>query len=164
MKLRRLLKILLLLVCVLLTGFLSAFMYAVFFEENTPFDYGLLTPLFMMLTGFLSVAYHIKTLKFYSVKTKLLYFKDLVLWVGNVLFALSQVLTALYLVYKFYTVYEVNPNNQIYIAYLIVFLMFVLGVCLILEAKNLYSRIQKSTTDVFKASIDDIGGDIQNEP
>ena len=163
MKLRRLLKILLLVVCIVLTGFLSFFMYIVFLDESTPFEYGMLIPVFMMLTGFLSVAYHIKTLKFYSVKTKLLSFKDLVLWVANALFAIALILAALYLAYKLYTVYEVKPNNQIYIAYLIVFLMFVLGVCLILEAKNLYSRIQKSTTDVFKASIDDIGGDIQNE-
>ena len=163
MKLRRLLKILLLVVCIVLTGFLSFFMYIVFFDESTPFEYGMLIPVFMALTGVLSVAYHIKTLKFYSVKTKLLYFKDLVLWVANALFAIALILAALYLAYKLYLVYEVKPNNQIYIAYLIVFLMFVLGVCLILEAKNLYSRIQKSTTDVFKASIDDIGGDIQNE-
>lgn len=158
MKFKRVLKIILLITSVLFTGFLSVLMYVVFYVENAPFEYSMLIPLSMISTGFLSVSYHFKTLKFYNIETKQIMFKEPVLWGGNILFALSLVLTGLYLGYIFHTVYETNLNDKIYIAYIVILLMLVFGICLVIEARNLYNQILKSDADLFKGSIDDIGG------
>lgn len=163
MKLKRILKIALLIVSIALTGFLVALMYTVFYIENARFEYSMLIPLFMIPTGILSIGYHFKTIKFYSLKSKATGFKDVVLWVGNTLFATSQVLTALYLSYSLYLLYQTNQNTEVYIAYMVCLLMFIFGLCLFLETYHLYKRIIKTEEDLFKGSIDDITGIDQNQ-
>lgn len=158
MKLKRILKIALLIVSIALTGFLVALMYTVFYIENARFEYSMLIPLFMIPTGVLSVIYHFKTLKYYNLKNTVFGLKDVVIWVGNALFALSQILTALYLTYSLYWITIRNQNTEIYIAMVICFFMLVLGVCLAIEEYYLYKRILKNEDDLFKGSIDDIKG------
>ncbi|WNH11251.1 hypothetical protein [Thalassobellus suaedae] len=156
MKFKRALKITLLIICVLHTGFVIALMYFVLLVEKESFEYSMLIPLFMIITGVLSISYNFKTLKLYNPKIEIIVFKDAVLWVGNLLFALSQILTSLYLVYL--TFNHHNQNTQFYMAFSICFVMLVLGLCLIIEAHNLYKRILISNKDLYKRTIDDIKG------
>ena len=163
MRLKRILKISLLIISIALTGFLVALMYIVFYIENARFEYSMLIPLFMIPAGVLSVVYHFKTMRFYGLKSKATGFKDVVLWVGNTLFAISQVLTAFYLLYSLYLLYQTNQNTEVYIAYMVCLLMFVFGLCLFLETYHLYKRIIKTDADLFKGSIDDITGVDKNQ-
>lgn len=157
MKSKRILKIILLVIGILLTGFISVLMYVVCIENGEPFVYSMLPPLSMIVTGGLSTAYHFKTFKFYSLKTSRLFIKETVLWVGNALFTLSIILMALYLVYKIYEDYKTSDNDVIYIVFIIIVIMLVFGISLAIEALNIYRRVIKSNKDLFKASIDDIG-------
>lgn len=155
MKFKRALKIILLTVCVFLTGGEIVVMYFVLLSMKESFNYRMFIPLFMISLGVLSIVYHFKTLRLYNSITKIIVFKDEVLWFGNILFALSQISASLYLIYK------ISIDNQAtdkFIVFAICFVMLVLGLCLIIEAHNLYKRILISNKDLYKRTIDDIKG------
>lgn len=163
MKLKRILKIALLIVSIVITGFLVALMYTVFYIENARFEYSMLIPLLIIPTGVLSIIYHFKTLRFYSFKTNAIGFKDVVLWVGNGLLALSLILTSLYLTYSLYSVFIRNQNTELYFAMAICFFMLISGLSLAIEEYHLYKRIVKIDEDLFKGTIDDIKGVDENQ-
>ena len=125
MKLKRVLKIILLTLCVLISGFLIVLIYMVLFVENASLESSLIFPFFMISTGVLSVSYHAKTLKFYNFKIKTFFLNNVVLWIGNVVFALTQIFTSLYLSYSFYNVFKSKKTTEIYMACAICFLLFV---------------------------------------
>ncbi len=103
MKIKRFFKIVLLICSLVLTSISIVLMYTVIVVEGSSFEYSMLIPLSMIPTGILSVIYHIKTLKYYSLNYVYKDLKDSFLWVGNLLFAGSVFLMTFFMLYSIYS-------------------------------------------------------------
>ncbi len=162
MKIKRFLKIVLLICCFVLTSISIALMYTVIILENNPFEYSMLIPLLMISTGILSIIYHFKTLKYYSLNIIVKDLKDGFLWVGNLLFAISILSMGLFLFYSIFNIKGINLRPEFF--YMVAFcsIIFLIGVILIIEERWLYKKIinikkqsQIDRIDNIKGSHDD---------
>lgn len=158
MKIKRFLKIVLLICCFVLTSISIALMYTIIIVENNSFEYSMLIPLSMIPTGVLSIIYHIKTLKHYSINYVYKDLNDSFLWVGNLLFAISISSMALSMIYSFYGIREIDLNPKLFYALIFCGVILLIGMILILEEKWLYKKrhIIKKQSKINK--IDDIRG------
>ena len=158
MKIKRFFKIVLLICCLLLTLISIVLMYTVVIVQNSTFEYSMLIPLLMIPTGVLSVIYHFKTLKYYSLNFDASDLKDFFLWVGNFLFALSTLSMIFFMMYSIYNLEKVEMNSGLY--YGIIFCGFIFLICifLIIEESWLYKRVLNSKEQSRIANIDDIRG------
>ncbi len=163
MKIKRFFKIILLICCLALTSIFIVLMYTVIILENNPFEYSMLIPLSIISTGVLSIIYHIKTLKHYSINYVYKDLNDSFLWVGNLLFAISISLMALFMIYSFYSMREIDLNPKLFYAFVFCGVILLIGVVLILEEKWLYKKrlIIKKQSKINK--IDDIRGTQDDE-
>lgn len=158
MKIKRLLKILLLVCCFALTSISVVLMYTVLIVENSSFEYSMLIPLSMIPTGVLSVIYHIRTLKHYSLNFVYKDLKDAVLWIGNLLFALCIFTMAFFMLYAIYSLNEVDLSSEF--IYILIFcgIILLLGVTLILEERLLYRKYVFFKEQSRINTIEDISG------
>ncbi|MFL1013636.1 hypothetical protein [Flavisericum labens] len=144
---------------IILVLLMSILMYFVLIVETSPFEYTMLIPVFLMLTGVLSVVFHFKTLEIYNVKKyTVTEFKNVLLWAVNAVFAIGLITTALYLIYTLLEA-DFREEYSIFISLLSIFaLMILLGSGLLLEERFLYNIVFKNKRDAFAERIDNIKG------
>ncbi|GAL71466.1 hypothetical protein JCM19302_1144 [Jejuia pallidilutea] len=107
------------------------------------------------------MVYQIKTMKFYSLKTKNLELKGKLFWIGNLVFSISLFCFSLYFIYFIFISYanfEAGMQNSILITLAITILILLVGVFLALETSTLYKRILNQKERDYIDSIDDIKG------
>ena len=102
-----------------LTSLAAVLMYTVVIVESTTFEYSMLIPLSMIPTGVFSIIYHLKTLKYYSLSFVYKELNDVILWIGNLLFALSISSLALFMLYSIYKILERDSVPEIF--YILIF-------------------------------------------
>lgn len=135
--------------------------YIVVFEENNRFEYEMLILLVLAVFAILSFVFHLKTLKFYKIKT-LLYLnfeKDKPFWLLNGVFALSLFILAVFFLYQFSRVFsgEFTMNDKMPFIILIV-IPIVLCIWLFLDARFLYRNYKMLQAKAAINTIDDIKG------
>ncbi|MCF7569247.1 hypothetical protein L3X37_12860 [Sabulilitoribacter arenilitoris] len=118
----------------------------------------MLIPLSMILTGFLSIIYHIKTLKHYSLNFVYKDFKDAVLWIGNLLLAISIFTMAFFMLFAIYSLNEVDLSFEFIYMFIFCGIILLLGVTLILEERLLYRKYVFFKEQSRINKIDDISG------
>ncbi|WP_418603468.1 hypothetical protein [Hwangdonia sp.] len=163
MKIKRFFKILLLICCLLLTSMSIALMYSVIIVEKGSFEYSMLIPLLMVPTGALSVIYHFKTFKYYNFTFNTSIIKDVVLWVGNVLFAISTFLMAFFMLYSIYSLNKTKLSSELYSIIIFCGIIFLIVVFLIIEEIWLYKRIINTKEQSRLSNIDGIKGNIDDK-
>lgn len=158
MKIKRFFKIVLLICCFALTSLSAVLMYTVLIAESSPFEYSMLFPLSMIPTGILSIIYHVKTLKHYSLSYVYKELNDSFLWIGNLLFAISISLLSLFMLYSVYNIIERDFGSEILYVLIFCIVVLLIGVLLILEERLLYKKyiIFKKQSRINK--IEDIRG------
>jgi hypothetical protein len=161
--LKRILKIVLLVCCILLTSLSAILMYTVLITEKSPFEYSMLFPLTMVISGVLSIIYHFKTFKYYSLKGTITDLKDGLLWVGNMLFALSIFSMIIFILYSINKLTEAKLRPEIVSVLVICVFVFILGISLIFEEVLLYKKIINYKKSKYTDSINDIKGIDINE-
>lgn len=158
MKIKRFLKIVLLVLSFALTSLAIALMYTVIIVENNAFEYSMLIPLSMIPTGILSVIYHIKTLKHYSLNFVYKGFKDGILWIGNLLFAGAILTMTFFFLYAISRIEQENFGKELIYILIFSLITFSLGVILILEERVLYKKLNILKEQSRINRIDDISG------
>lgn len=159
MKLKRILKIILLISCFLVTSLMIVGVYSVIIAGNSPLDYDMYINILLCLAGVISIVYHFKTLKFYKETALKKIMIEVSLWVSNLIFALLLIYLSLKSVYTFYNFnLEGTIDSDLYIMYLFCLFFLLLGVCLVFEESVLYKRIIEIKNQSRKDSIDDIKG------
>jgi peptidoglycan/LPS O-acetylase OafA/YrhL len=161
MKVKRGIKIALLILSFAIVCLVSAATYSILVIEQTKFEYEILLLLAIILGGVLSMVYQIKTMKFYSLKTKNLELKGKLFWIGNLVFSISLFCFSLYFIYFIYISYanfEAGMQNSILITLAITILILLVGFFLALETSTLYKIILNQKERDYIDSIDDIKG------
>ena len=158
MKFKRVLKIILLAINIIFTMLLVLLMYSVLIVEESDFEYSMLIPLFLILTGVFSIIFHFRTLELYKTNRTITEFKNLTLWIVNVVFALTLIATALLLIYVLLEG-DFREEDWVFILLLAIFFtMIMLGTGLIVEERYLYNLILRNKKDAFVEQIDAIEG------
>lgn len=163
MKIKRFLKIVLLVLSFVLSSLATVLMYVVLIIENTTFEYSMLIPLSLIPTGVLSVIYHIKTLKYYSLNFVYKGLKDVVLWIGNFLFAVAILTMTFFLFYAIYSLNEAELTSELLYVLIFSLVTLFLGVILILEERLLYKKLNILKEQSRINRIDDISGYKEND-
>ena len=133
MVLKRILKIALLVSCILLTALCIILMYTVLIIEKSTFEYSMLFPLTMILTGILSVIYQFKTYKFYSLKVFTPDFKYRFFWIGNALYVLSIFSMIAFILYSIHELKETELTPEIVSVLIICASFFIIGVSILIK-------------------------------
>jgi len=161
MKVKKGIKIALLILSFAIVCLVSTATYSILVIEDAKFEYEILLLLAVILGGVLSMVYQIKTLKFYSLKTKKLELKGKLFWIGNIIFSISLFCFSLYFLYFIYISYanfDRSMENSVLIKLAITILILLVGVFLALETSALYKRILNQKERNYIDSIEDIKG------
>ncbi len=161
MKVKKGIKIALLVLSFAFVAMISFAAYTIIIVENEKFDYEMLYFLPMILGGVLSMIYQLKTMKFYSLKTKSLELTGKLFWIGNIIFSITLFCFSLYFLYLIYTSYvnlEGDMKSSMVIALAVTVLILLLAVFLALETSALYKRILNQNERDYVDSIEDIKG------
>ncbi|TBN00844.1 hypothetical protein EYD45_13540 [Hyunsoonleella flava] len=161
MKLKKGIKIALLVLSCVIVIFVSFATYSILIIENAKFEYEMLFLLAIILGGVLSIVYQIKTMQFYSSKSKKLELTGKLFWIGNILFSLTLFcfsLYFLYFIYKSFESFEGNMRTSMVLTLVITILILLVAVFLALEASTLYKRILHQKERDYVDSIEDIKG------
>ncbi|MEW4924415.1 hypothetical protein [Algibacter sp. 2305UL17-15] len=161
MKIKQGLKIVLLICSVSVVGLLMAALYSLVIIEDQKFEYSMLMVYAVVLSGILSIIYHIKTLKYYRTTSTFEAFSGSLFWIGNIVFSIVLFCFSLYMLYSFYLIID-TLRDPVNLDYLLPFgicaFTLLLGVFLALEESALYKYIQNYKEQQFVDSIDDIKG------
>lgn len=156
MVLKRILKIILLLLCIAWVLLLIMALYSMFTIQKVSFEYEMLVIPLNIIGGLLSIIFHVKTFKLYTKLEDNIQFK--ILWISNLIFGISLIILSLYLWYTFYKIHTERENMEYSILFAICFTPFLLGTWLLIEEYLLYKSLLRYKEKVFKDTIDDIKG------
>lgn len=163
MKVKRFFKIILLICCFLLTAISTVLMYTVIVIQNGHFEYSMLFPLSMIPTGILSVIYHVKTLKYYSLSFVYNDLNDGFLWIGNLLFAVSTASMGFFMMYSLYSIGNADLNSELILIFVFCSVIVLIAAVLVLEERWLYRRLLYLKDQSKIDEIEDISGFKDND-
>lgn len=133
-------------------------MYTVIVVQSEAFEYSMLFPLSMIPTGVLSIIYHVKTLKHYSLSFVYNGLHDGFLWIGNLLFAVSTASMGFFMMYSLYSIGNADLNSELILIFVFCCVIVLIAAVLVLEERWLYRRVLNYKKQSQIDSIDNIKG------
>ena len=155
-------KIILAVISVGISLLIAFFSYSIFIDEEQKLEFSMLILVDFIVSGLLSFVFHIKTLSLYGSESgnTVKFEKDRIFWIFNIIFAISLIATAIFLLYdsKSYLSPEYR-NNAVFLIYLFMIIVPAsTGIWTLIDARFLYNKVKKAKAQKLIDSIDDISG------